>query len=74
MALKSENEVRRKLAERMKQIRIKKGLSQEKIALEIGMDLTSINEIERGHRSPKLYTMYKIAQALDVPLSVLTDF
>jgi transcriptional regulator with XRE-family HTH domain len=57
----------------MKQLRKKKELSQEKLALDIDMDLTSVNEIENGHRSPKLITMYKIAQALGVSLSELTD-
>ena len=58
----------------MKELRKKKGLSQEKLALDIEMDLTSVNEIENGHRSPKLITMYKIAHALGVNLRDLADF
>lgn len=69
----SESEVKRRLGSRMKELRRKKGLSQEKLALDIDMDLTSVNEIENGHRSPKLITMYKIAQALGVSLKELTD-
>jgi len=69
----TEKEVTKKFGERMKQLRKKKELSQEKLALDIEMDLTSVNEIENGHRSPKLITMYKIAQALGVSLSELTD-
>lgn len=69
----SEQEVKRKFGNRMKDLRRKKGFSQEKLALDIEMDLTSINEIENGHRSPKLITMYKIAQALGVSLKELAD-
>ncbi len=69
----TEQAVKKRFGERMKALRKKKGLSQEKLALDIDMDLTSVNEIENGHRSPKLITMYKIAQALGVSLSDLVD-
>lgn len=58
----------------MREIRDKRNMSQEAVALEINMDLTSINEIERGWRSPKLITVYKISWALGVKMSDLTDF
>jgi len=70
----TEQEVKRRFGEKMRQLRKEKGLSQEKLGFVVEMDLTSINEIERGHRSPKLITMYKIAQALGISLSKLTDF
>lgn len=70
----TEQEVKRRFGDRMKDLRKKKGLSQEQLALDIEMDLTSVNEIEKGHRSPKLITMYKIAQALGVSLRELADF
>lgn len=70
----TEQEVKKRFGGRMRQLRKQKGLSQEKLALEIEMDLTSVNEIEMGHRSPKLITMYKIAQALGISLTKLTDF
>lgn len=70
----TEQEVKRRFGERLRLLRKQKGLSQEKLALEIEMDLTSVNEIERGHRSPKLITMYKIARALGTPLTELTNF
>lgn len=70
----TEKEVKGRFGNRMKELRKKKGLSQEKLALDIEMDLTSINEIENGHRSPKLITMYKISRALGVNLRDLADF
>ena len=70
----SEREVKKRFGDRMREIRNKRKMSQEAVALEIGMDLTSINEIERGWRSPKLITIYKISQALGVKMSDLTNF
>ena len=70
----TEQEVKRRFGEKMRQLRKEKGLSQEKLGFVVEMDLTSINEIERGHRSPKLITMYKIAQALGISLTELTNF
>lgn len=64
----SEEALKKKFGERVKQLRKEKGFSQEKLAFDIGMDLTSVNEIEKGHRSPKLITIYKISQALNVSL------
>ncbi|MEO8581768.1 MAG: helix-turn-helix transcriptional regulator [Patescibacteria group bacterium] len=58
----------------VKSYRTEKNLSQEKLALDTGLDLTSINEIERGHRSPKLVTVVKIASGLGVkPAQLLKD-
>lgn len=70
----SEEVVKKKFGDKMREIRNKRNMSQEAVALEIGMDLTSINEIERGWRSPKLITIYKISRALGVKMSDLTDF
>lgn len=69
--LVSETKINRKFGERVKELRKKKGLSQEKLALDVEMDLTSINEIEKGHRSPKLITVYRIAEALGIDISEL---
>lgn len=56
----------------VRDLRKKKGLSQEKLALDIGMDLTSINEIENGQRNTTIKTIVKISKALGVkPLDLL---
>lgn len=69
-----ENEVKKKFGENVRKVRLSKDLSQEKLAFEIGMDLTSVNEIENGHRSPKLATIFKIAKALKVSSQKLLPF
>lgn len=40
------------------------GLSQEVLALDVGLERTFISMLERGQRQPSLTTMLKIAPAL----------
>jgi transcriptional regulator with XRE-family HTH domain len=40
------------------------GLSQEKLALDVGLERTFISMMERGQRQPSLTTLLKIAPAL----------
>ncbi|KKS12567.1 MAG: hypothetical protein UU67_C0049G0011 [Candidatus Daviesbacteria bacterium GW2011_GWB1_41_5] len=70
----SEVTVKRKFGERLRELRKSRSLSQEKLAFETGMDLTSINEIEMGRRSPTLVTICKIAKALKVNGGQLLPF
>ena len=48
--------------------RLRKGMSQEVLSGLAGLDRTH-SKIERGLRSPTLDTLFKIAQALDIPPS-----
>lgn len=47
------------------------GLSQEGLADLAGMHRTYVSEIERGLRNPSFRNLFKIAAALEVPLSEL---
>lgn len=49
--------------------RLRKGMSQEVLSGLAGLDRTHYSKIERGLRSPTLDTLFKIAQALDIPAS-----
>ena len=49
--------------------RLRKGMSQEVLIGLAGLDRTHYSKIERGLRSPTLDTLFKIAQALDIPPS-----
>ena len=56
----------------LKDYRIKKGWSQEKLAREAGVSYQAVIKIERGYiKSPRLETIIKIAQALGVSLDDL---
>jgi transcriptional regulator with XRE-family HTH domain len=48
-------------------IRDRRGVSQESLALQCGLDRTYISGIERGTRNPSLTNILKLAVALDVP-------
>ena len=56
---------------RLKQERLKKGLSQEKLAELAGLDRTYISSCERGLRNISLLNIYKIAYALKVEITSL---
>lgn len=56
---------------KIREIRIKQGLSQEALALESGMDRTYIGGVERGERNISIINIFKIAKALNVRLEDL---
>ena len=49
--------------------RIKRGLSQERAALEVGIDRSYYSQIERAESSATTMTIERVAKALDVPPS-----
>lgn len=62
-----------KLGQRIKQLRLETGLSQEKFALKIEMDRTYLASIESGKRNVSILNIQKIANGLNVTLSQLFD-
>ena len=56
---------------RIRELRIKTGLSQEKFALKIGMDRTYYASVESGKRNIALINIQKIADGFGVSLSEL---
>jgi transcriptional regulator with XRE-family HTH domain len=52
-------------------IRNRRGISQEALALQCGLDRTYISGIERGTRNPSLTNILKLAAALEVRPSEL---
>ena len=59
---------------KVRELRKKKGLSQEDLAELIKRDPRTIVAIEGGKRNPTLYTIYKIAKALEVKSDSLLPF
>ena len=59
------------VGKRIRELRNKTGLSQEKFAAKIGMDRTYFASIELGKRNVALKNIEQIANGLDVPLSDL---
>lgn len=63
--------ITKELGERIKKLRIKTGLSQEKFAISIGMDRTYFASVEAGRRNISICNIKKIADGLGVSLSEL---
>lgn len=59
---------------RIRELRVKTGLSQEKFALKIGMDRTYYASVESGRRNISLINIEKIANGLEISLSELFTF
>lgn len=55
-------------------LRKEKGLTQEDLAEEVGVDRSYMGFIERGEKNPTLDKVQKIADALDVDASELFYF
>lgn len=58
---------------RLRELRTKTGLSQEKFALKIGIDRTYYSSVEGGKRNISLQNIKKIADGLGVSLSELFE-
>lgn len=58
---------------RIRMLRTSTGLSQEKFALQIGMDRTYYASVEAGKRNISLNNIEKIATGLNVSLSKLFE-
>jgi transcriptional regulator with XRE-family HTH domain len=56
----------KQLAERIKRLRVEKGMTQLDVASKMGIDDSSYRKIESGRTNPTARTIYKLAIALDV--------
>lgn len=61
------------LGERIRILRNRMGVSQEKFALSIGMDRTYLASVESGRRNISICNIKKIADGLNVSLSELFE-
>lgn len=57
------------LGERLRALRLARGLSQDQLAHFAKMDRVYLGQVERGMRSASVETVAKLAEALDVPLA-----
>ncbi len=62
-----------KISESIRNARKKAGLTQKELGERLGVSAAMIAQYENGQRNPKNETIQKIATALDVPVSSLTN-
>lgn len=71
---RTKREYPRKLARKLRQIRVRAGLSQTEIAHRLGVkERASISQFESGKREPPLPTLLKYARLAKVSTDVLID-
>ena len=63
-----------KLGNRIRELRKIKGVSQLELAYDMDMSMNTISGIELGKISPKIETLRKIAEKLNVSMSELFEF
>ncbi len=63
--------IRTRFGQRIRDLRISKGYSQEELADRATMHWTYLGGIERGERNPTLINIEKLADALEISLSEL---
>ena len=66
--------IKSKFGEKIKEIRVEKGLSQEELASLCRLHRTYISDIERGGRNVSIENIEKIANALEINPSELLKF
>jgi putative transcriptional regulator len=69
----TKDRLKKLIGQRIIDLRTKKGWSQADLAREAGKDRQAIEKLENGKVNPTLYSLWEIAKALDVSLSVLVD-
>lgn len=74
MDQQAEKSILKQFGERIKELRKKRNLSQEKLADEAGIERSYMGTIERGERNPTLLKVYRIAKALKTHSSKLMPF
>jgi len=65
------DDIRERLSDNIKRIRRERGLAQERLGLEAGVDRTVVSKIERKLANPSLEVLIRLANTLDVPVSDL---
>ncbi len=67
----AKRDVLKAFGKRVREVRLRKGLSQENLARLAKIDRTYIGGIERGERNAGIRNVYRIADALGIPAADL---
>ncbi len=66
-------DIRRIFGANVRRYRIAAGLSQEAVAVKMGVDRAYVSSMERGQQNVTLLTMWHLAEALNVKPADLLD-
>ncbi|GAA4159622.1 helix-turn-helix transcriptional regulator [Chryseobacterium ginsenosidimutans] len=75
MSSMEKSELLKSVGKRIQEIRNSKSLTQVELVgrIEGEIDTTNISRIEAGRTNPTIFTLYRIAEALEIKLSDLVD-
>lgn len=59
------------IGEKIRLLRLQKGMSQEQLALHSGINTSYLGQVERGEKNPTIKTLEKIVSGLDTSLGNL---
>lgn len=74
MVVPKTSKVHQQVADKIREIRKSRDISQERLALKVDLNRAYIGYIERGERKPSVDTLEKIAKGLGVKLFELFKF
>lgn len=76
MSSMEKSELLKNVGKKIQEIRISKGLTQVDLVGKIQgeIDTTNISRIESGRTNPTIFTLYRIASALEIEMKDLMDF
>jgi len=63
----------KKLAERIKTVRLEKKISQEALAHKCNFDRTYISMLERAKRNPTYFNLLRLCEGLEISISKLLE-
>ena len=61
-------DIQKLFGDRMKEIRLEKGVSQEALAAAADLHRTYVSSVERGERNVSIVNIARLADALNVPI------
>jgi transcriptional regulator with XRE-family HTH domain len=70
----SDNKLNELFGQKVRLLRMSKGLSQEELGLQAGLHRTYIGQIERAEKNISLQNIGKLANTLDIDIQELFDF
>ena len=70
----TKDQLKKKIGQRIIELRTQKGWSQSDLARACGKDRQAIEKLENGKVNPTIYSLFEIAQVLEIPLFELVKF
>ncbi|TCC99102.1 XRE family transcriptional regulator [Pedobacter frigidisoli] len=70
----TEEELLKNIGQRIKELRKQQGMPQIELAVELNYEKSNMSRLESGRVNPRVSTLLKVAQALNVELKDLIDF